>query len=294
MNIFDFFNGTKKYKEGMIDTAKAFYDKDSKQAKAIYRVEKSLNKRMDESDRILLDIAKDMEKKQLKETFGLTKQNDIKDLNSSNKQLLVSILHTLTPTNPNDFQQKYICAVQKYLNISTPQTSIDFKRIDEIDSRSQQKIVYQSCMEYLLLGLKTISDIDKKYGDKLFCHFSIKEKDIKKIISTILKLFNNMGFDGVSERYNINPDPEDIEQLSTKNAYSSENSITTTESIDFTFIKNHRASTGVKPSTVATAGVISLVAGGFISLFTLNKQNNDIRKKRTTKTTFGGMGGLSF
>jgi hypothetical protein len=204
MSFFDLFNGISKFEQGMDAGANPYRDKYVQYAGALNQLKEQNGDQWNRTKEVafkLLDRLDAIDKQRL---YGLNTQIDIKQLKSECKEILIATLYTLSSESNNEFQQSYIRSVQKYLDIKNPQTSIDFSGIGNIDSQTAQKAVFQSCVEYLLLGSDG-PDFFEKYAEKLFSHFVIKEKDMVEIWGNVLQIYTATGPLGLAEKYGFVP-----------------------------------------------------------------------------------------
>jgi len=208
MSIFDFFGGTNKFKKGMEAGAKPFEAKFEQHSEALKRLENNFGSLWNSSKEVADKIVDSIEETERERLYGLYTQTDIKQLKSEYKEILIAALYTLNTKSNNELQQCYIRSVQKYLDIKNPQTSIDFAGIENIDSQNAQKAIFQSCVEYLLLGYGSPAFF-KEYGENLFSLFIIKEKDKEQIWDNVLQIYSAAGPSGLSEKYGFVPEFKD-------------------------------------------------------------------------------------
>ena len=87
--------------------------------------------------------------------YNLCTPKDIKDLGDSERRMLLAILYQLAENEGawglTDYQKKYIRSVQRYLEITNPQTSIELSVVENVDSLDDQKAILQSVLEFFYL-----------------------------------------------------------------------------------------------------------------------------------------------
>ena len=204
MSLFDLIGGTSKFKKGMEAGAKPFEAKFAQFGEAFKRLENYFGSQWNSQKEVADKILNSIEAAERERLYGLYAQTDIKQLKSEYKEILIAALYTLSTESSNEFQQSYIRSVQKYLEIKNPQTSIDFAGIENIDSQIAQKAIFQSCVEYLLLGDDGPAFF-KEYGENLFSLFVIKEKDMEQIWDNVLQIYSATGPFGLAEKYGFDP-----------------------------------------------------------------------------------------
>jgi len=212
MSIFDFLGGTNKFKKGMTAGAKPFEAKFAQHAEALNRLEKKFGADWNKTKAVADQILNSIEATERERLYGLYTQTDIKELKSEYKEILISILYTLSSESGNEFQQSYIRSVQKHLDIKNPQVSIGFSGIGKIDSINAREAIFQSCVEYLFLGNEDATFFEK-YGEALFSHFSLDEKQQLVIWENILQIYFAIGPLGLAEKYGFVPEFKDKEKV---------------------------------------------------------------------------------
>ena len=205
MGFFDLIGGTNNFKKGMVAGAKPFEDKFAQYSEALNRLEKDFGENWNKAKNVADKILESVEATERARIYGLHTQTDIKTLKPEYKKILIAILYTLSSDSSNEFQQSYIRSVQKYLDIKNPQISIEFSAIDQIDSRNVHKAIFQSCVEYLLLGNDDPA-LFQKYGDQLFSQFILKDDDMEAIWGNVLYIYTAIGPLGLAEKYGFVPE----------------------------------------------------------------------------------------
>ena len=208
--------GSKKFQKGMEAGARPFEAKFAQYDEVLKHMEQNFGKLWKENKDVADEILNHVEEIERVRIYGLYPQIDIKELKPDYKKFLIAMLYALSSDSANDFQQSYIRSVQKYLEITTPQTSIDFVDLEKIDSLNAQKAIFQACVEYLLLG-NGRPDFFEQYKESLFSHFAGTEKAKLEIWKNVLQIYTAIGPLGLAEKYGFVPkaatpvvEPEDL------------------------------------------------------------------------------------
>lgn len=219
------FGRKKMYKKGLEDAMRAYEDFGKKQEEAIKKLReevKSGNKKLEdmlneigENINGVYDYLTDREKAAL---YHLCTPKDIKELDESERRLLVAVLYQLANDEGGwdltDYQKKYVRSVQKYLEITNPQTEIGLSAIENIDSIESQKVILQVVLEFMYL--QDSDEISDQQEDFLG-YFSLNKKQAEQIEQYVAKLYNTVGAEGICEKYGFVDDEGEL-------LYASENS----------------------------------------------------------------------
>ena len=205
MSIFDIIGGTNKFKKGVEIGAKPFEAKFAQYGEALKHLENNFGAQWNRTKEVADKILNSIEATERERLYGLYAQTDIKQLKSEYKEILIAALYTLSTESSNELQQSYVRSVKKYLDIKNPQTSFNFAGIENIDSQIAQKAIFQSCVEYLLLGDDGPAFF-KEYGENLFSLFVIKEETKEEIWGNVLQIYSATGPLGLSEKYGFVPE----------------------------------------------------------------------------------------
>lgn len=146
------FGRKKMYKKGLADAMQAYEAFGKKQEAAIAHMREEIRKgqKLEEAlnDTIaslgddiagLYDYLNAQEKRAL---YHLSTPLDIKDLDKEEQQFLLAILYQLASDEGDlltDYQRMFIRSVQRYLEITNPQTEADLSAVGDIDSLEVQK-----------------------------------------------------------------------------------------------------------------------------------------------------------
>lgn len=203
------FGRKKMYKKGLEDAMHAYQDFGKKQEEAIKKLREEVqsgNKKIEdmlneigEDINGVYDYLTDQEKATL---YHLCTPKDIKELDEAERRLLVAVLYQLANDeggwNLTDYQKKYVRSVQKYLEITNPQTEIDLSAIENIDSIDSQKVILQVVLEFMYLqDTDEISDPQEEF----LGYFSLNKKQAEPIEQYVAKLYNTVGAEGICEKY---------------------------------------------------------------------------------------------
>lgn len=196
----------KDYQKGMADAMEAYEAFGQKQEAAIRNIEEKVTQAGEKvgklGDKIgeISDYITEQEKAAL---YKLNTPVDIADLEKAEKRILLAVLYQLSAdeSEVTEEQQNYIRAVQQYLQIYNPQTTIDLEVVENIEDISAQKAVLQSVLEFLYLGTHpgTYTDDQMEFLD---C-FQINRKTRKEIITCIKSIIEVVGTRGLAEKYGV-------------------------------------------------------------------------------------------
>ena len=200
---------TKDFKEGMVAGAKPFGDKLDQLAdvseSAVLDIKEGLGE-VNEVVNILIDDAEKhdgiLSAYEKKRIYDLDQATDISALEDNEKEFLVAVLAELANSvqEVTELQKRYILSVCSTVGIATPQTSLDFACIENIENMRTQKIILRHVMEFFFIGSENYGFLNE-YDDTLFCYFSINKHGIDEIVMTVDRIYNAMGIEGIANRY---------------------------------------------------------------------------------------------
>lgn len=209
------FGRKKMYKKGLADAMQAYeaFGKKQEDALAYMREEvRSGNKELKEALAGLGDelngIYKYLNAQEKAALYQLSTPMDLKELDEADKRLLLAVLYQLAENEENaltDNQRAYIRSVQKYLEITNPQTFADLSAIENIDSIDVQKTFLRVVLEFFYLQ---DSDELSDEQEAVFDYFSVNKKQATVIENEVSRLFNAVGPEGVAEKYGYVPEEE--------------------------------------------------------------------------------------
>lgn len=197
----DFMRGV----EAAISTNEAFM---RKQAAATEELGKRIIQKIDEQGEIIDVILDTLNAQEKKELYDLQSAYDIADLGENEKEVLASFLLTLiTKHGQNtDNQKDYYFAVKKHLGVTDVSPDFNLSLVENVDSRSELKAMFQTVCEFLFLKTGDTSFMDE-FDDELN-YFDLSRKNIREIIDSIQTIYDHLGLRGIVEHY-IPAEPED-------------------------------------------------------------------------------------
>ena len=190
----------KSYKRGIADTAHAFAEFERKQADAINFVRENFVEGIQQNINDLCEHITEQEKNAL---YNFPTPIDIRDLDDQDKVLIVGILYVLANDKyPTEHQKCYIQLLQKYIDVKDYPLGLDISVIEDIDSITTQKMIFQVVIEYLTLKNSDAYDETDIQND-LLNSFSISTKAKSEIIERVEFVYKILGNDGISKKYDI-------------------------------------------------------------------------------------------
>ena len=216
------FGRKKMYKKGLADAMQAYEAFGKKQEAAIAHMREEIRKgqKLEEAlnDTIaslgddiagLYDYLNAQEKTAL---YHLSTPLDIKDLDKEEQQFLLAILYQLASDEGDlltDYQRMFIRSVQRYLEITNPQTEADLSAVGDIDSLEVQKAFLQTVLEFFYLqDGDELTDTQEEF----LGWFSVNKRQALIIEERVSRLFNVVKAVGIAEIYGYVPEePKDAE-----------------------------------------------------------------------------------
>lgn len=179
-----------------------------KQSAATEELGKRIIQKIDEQGEIIDVILDTLNAQEKKELYELQSAYDIADLGENEKEVLASFLLTLiTKYGQNtDNQKDYYFAVKKHLGVTDVSPDFNLSLVENVDSRSELKAIFQTVCEFLFLKTGDISFMDE-FDDEL-SYFDLSRKNIREIIDSIQTIYDHLGLRGIVEHY-IPAEPED-------------------------------------------------------------------------------------
>ena len=271
------FGRKKMYKKGLADAMSAYEAFGKKQEAAIahmreevrsgnQKLEEALNEAIDSLGGNINGLYDYLSSKEKAALYHLCTPLDIKDLSDEEKRLLLAVLYQLAYDEGEQVtsaQRGYIRSVQRYLEITNPQTEADLSVVGDIDSLETQKAFLQVALEFFYLQ---DSDELSEDQEEFLGYFSVNRKQAGVIEDRVSRLFNTVGSEGIAEKYGYVPEedpPEDISAgvqsqnegvapLSTKKEYVEG----TKETLDFIFLARHLVMGSVSPNVWKQSGIM--------------------------------------
>lgn len=209
------FRNKKMYKKGLADAMQAYEAFGRKQEAALEHMREEVRKGNRQLEAAISDLGEDLNgiygyltSKEKAALYHLSTPMDIKDLEDEEKRLLLAILYQLSfdeGDGVTDAQRSYIRSVQKYLEITNPQTEAELSAVGDIDSLETQKSFLQVVLEFLYLQEgDELSDAQEDF----LGYFSVNRKQAALIEARVSRLFNAVGNQGIAEKYGYVPEEE--------------------------------------------------------------------------------------
>lgn len=209
------FGNKKMYKKGLADAMQAYEAFGRKQEAALEHMREEVRKGNRQLEAAISDLGEDLNgiygyltSKEKAALYHLSTPMDIKDLEDEEKRLLLAILYQLSfdeGDGVTDAQRSYIRSVQKYLEITNPQTEAELSAVGDIDSLETQKSFLQVVLEFLYLQEgDELSDAQEDF----LGYFSVNRKQAALIEERVSRLFNAVGNQGIAEKYGYVPEEE--------------------------------------------------------------------------------------
>lgn len=202
-----------KYKKGMADAAKAYEAFGQKQEAALDQIleevrhgNKSMEEALNEIGGNVDHLYDHLQSKEKAELYTIYTPFDIKELGSQEKLFLVGALLRLTTDKaPNENQQNYLRAIQRYLDIKEPPFGTDPLMIENIEDIPAQKAILQAVMEFLRLQDGDSYD-ETELQQEFLDAFSVNRKGRQVILKQVELLYNATGAQGLAEKYGYVPE----------------------------------------------------------------------------------------
>ena len=203
--------GRKDYNKGMEAGARPFEDKFRQEQKRNQEWKQTFEEKFDnikETNEAILDEMDSMQKKQF---FKDNTVADISILEKGDRETLLALLFTLAETeeNVNEYQQRFIRSVRKYLEKPgderkpekwAPLKDGDWSIIETIIGIDETKAIAQAIMEFLFLGYRSHEAYEEAYEDLFDC-FCLNRKAFGEIRRHIDNIYRATGLEGIAENY---------------------------------------------------------------------------------------------
>lgn len=210
------FGRKKMYKKGLEDAMRAYEAFGRKQEAALAKIREEVRQGNVKMEEALLKLGDDLNgiydyltSKEKAALYHLSTPMDIKELDDQDKHLLMAVLYQLAEDEGisaiTDEQRNYIRAVQRYLEVTNPDTHADLDVVADIDSLEVQKTFYQVTLEFFYLqDGDELTDEQEAFQN----NFSINKKQSDLIDLRVSRLYNAMGAQGLAEKYGYVPEEE--------------------------------------------------------------------------------------
>lgn len=218
---------TKDFKQGMVAGAKPFGDKLDQLANVSEKAVSDIQEGIDGVNEVVNVVLDDLSAQEKKRIYDLDEATDISNLEDDEKEFLVAVLTELANSVPmvTDLQRKYIISVCSTVGIAAPQVSLNLACIENIENMRTQKILLRHVMEFFYIGCQDYEFLDE-YDDLIFCYFSVNKRGVNEIITTIDRIYNAMGIEGLANRYTFVAGYEElVEEDASEEEINSEDSI---------------------------------------------------------------------
>lgn len=208
----------RKYKKGMADAAKAYEAFGKKQEEALRYIleevrqgKRDMQSALKEIDGHIDNIYDYLKSKEKAALYTVYTPFDLKELGEKERLFLVGALFRLTMDKvPNEDQQNYLRAVQKYLEIKEPPFGTDPMAIENIEDLPTQKAILQAVLEFLRLQDGDSYD-ETELQQEFLDAFSVNNKGRQEIMEHIELLYTATGAKGLAEKYGYVPEEEEPE-----------------------------------------------------------------------------------
>lgn len=205
----------RKYKKGMADAAKAYEAFGKKQEEALQHIleevrqgKKDMETALKELNGNIDDLYNHLKSKEKAQLYTVYTPFDIKNLGEQEKLFLVGALYRLTMDKaPNENQQNYLRAIQKYLEIKDPPFGTDPMAIENIEDIPTQKAILQAVLEFLSLQDGDSYD-ETELQQNFLDAFSVNTRGRQEIMDHIELLYTATGAKGLAEKYGYVPEEE--------------------------------------------------------------------------------------
>ena len=202
------FGNKKMYKKGAADAMQAYEGFAKKQGEALEELrkqveagDKKLEDALSQLNGKLYGIADYLTEQEKKALYHLNTPIDIKEMEDSEKHLLVAVLCQLAQNEGPSLtasQQTYISSVQQYLGITNPEAGADLSVVSDIDSLETQRAFMQTVLEFFYLqDSDEITDAQEDF----LSNFSVNKKQALSIDAHVSALYNALGEKGLAEKY---------------------------------------------------------------------------------------------
>nr|WP_317325470.1 hypothetical protein [uncultured Flavonifractor sp.] len=205
----------RKHKKGMADAAKAYEAFGRKQEEALKHIleevrqgKRDMQAALKEIDGHVDNIYDYLQSKEKANLYTVYTPFDLKELGEKERLFLIGALFRLTMDRvPNEDQQNYLRAVQKYLEIKEPPFGTDPMAIENIEDLPTQKAILQAVLEFLRLQDGDSYD-ETELQQEFLDAFSVNNKGRQEIVEHIELLYTATGAKGLAEKYGYVPEEE--------------------------------------------------------------------------------------
>lgn len=214
------FGRKKMYKKGLADAMQAYEGFGKKQKEAVEKIREEVRLGRETLETAIKSFGEDLngvyeylDSEEKAALYRLSTPLDIKELGDEEKRLLLAMLYHLANEEGSlkitPEQQGYLRSVQRYLEITNPQTETDLSAIEGIDSLEVQKVFMQVALEFFYLQEGDELSADQ---EEFLNTFSVSGKQAVFVEGQVSRLFNAVGPQGLAEKYGFMPEIEEPEQ----------------------------------------------------------------------------------
>lgn len=178
-----------------------------KQARATEELGKRIVKKIDDLGNIIDVVLSDLNAQEKERLYSITEQFDPKDLDGNEKELLVSLVYTLSLQHGQNSPQQmdYYYNLKKYLEVANPSGNCDLSCVENIENVSESKGIHAIVCEFLFLKHGDHSYRDEFSG--FLDNFYVKPKDIKQVEEQINIRYDILGAEDIVRHFDIGYDP---------------------------------------------------------------------------------------
>lgn len=195
----DFMRGV----EAAVNAQKGFNEK---QAAATEEIAKRVVKKIDNLGNIVDVVIDQLNVQEKERLYSLTEQFDPKSLDESERELLVSLIYTLSMQHEQNTSQQteYYYNLKKYLGVANPSGDVDLACVENIENVSESKGIYAVVCEFLFL--KHGNHSYREGFEDFLDNFYVKPKDIKQVEEQINTHYEIMGAEDIVRHFDMGYD----------------------------------------------------------------------------------------
>lgn len=199
MNKNDFIRGV----EAAVNAQKGFNEK---QARATEEIAKRVVKKIDDLGNVVDVVIDQLNAQEKERLYSLKEQFDPKDLDDTEKELVVSLIYTLSMQYEQNSQQQmdYYYNIKKYLGVANPSGDCDLSCVENIENVSDSKGIHAIISEFLFL--KNGNHSYREEFEDFLDNFYVKAKDIKQVEEQINTRYEIMGAEDIVRHFDFGYD----------------------------------------------------------------------------------------
>ncbi|MCR4960777.1 MAG: hypothetical protein K6A74_04930 [Lachnospiraceae bacterium] len=160
-------------------------------------------------------LIEDNDEKSIANIFGVVNQDKPVELKEHEKQVLLSVLASLSIAEQNQRQKEYYNNLRHHINLQgyKPDCAYNFKGIESLESVRAIKVIAKAVRVFLFLQDLNMDGI-YRHEDDLFSYFELRSFD--EIDATIELMYFLFGEDGLIELYGDFDDDENYDKQEAK------------------------------------------------------------------------------